>query len=272
MIRTVMLGVVFALASLTEAHAAGLPRPAHVVVVVEENRTLRDVMGGKKAPYLTVLAKAGALFTEAHAEMHPSLPNYFALFAGLTNRNGDDCPATGIPAAAPNLGSELLAAGLTFSAYSEGLPSTGFRGCSAGQYARKHAPWVHFTNVPPRLHHPLGDLQSFDTLATVTFVIPDLDDDMHDGTIEAGDAWARAHLGPLAVWAQQHDTLVIVTWDEGFDAGNSIPTIFAGPMVRTGTYSERIDHYRVLRTLEDMYGLAPTGRAESAAPIVDCWR
>ena len=272
MIRRTLLGIVLALASLTGAHAAALPRPAHVVVVIEENRTLRDVMGGTKAPYLTVLAKAGALFTDAHAETHPSLPNYFALFAGLTNANGDRCPATGISPAAPNLASELLAAGLTFAAYSEGLPATGFRGCSAGQYARKHAPWVHFSNVPPQLHHPLAELRGYGALATVTFVIPDLDDDMHDGTIEEGDAWARAHLGPLVAWAQQHDTLVIVTWDEGFDASNSIPTIFAGPMVRTGTYPERIDHYRMLRTLEEMYGLAPTGRAQAAAAIADCWR
>ncbi len=254
------------------ATAATLPRPAHVVVVIEENRTLREIIAGQKAPYLTALAKTGALFTEAHAETHPSLPNYFALFAGLTNVNGDGCPAVGISPAAPNLASELLAAGLTFAGYSEGLPSTGFRGCSAGQYARKHAPWVQFTNVPAALHHPLTDLRSFDALATVTFVVPDLDDDMHDGTIEMGDAWARTHLGPLVAWADAHDTLVVVTWDEGFDATNSIPTMFAGPMVRAGMYPERVDHYRLLRTLEEMYGLAPTGRAATAEPIADCWR
>jgi len=254
------------------ASAAALPRPAHVVVVIEENRTLREVVAGSKAPYLTALAKAGALFTNAHGEMHPSLPNYLALFAGLTNVNGDGCPAAGISPNAPNVASELLAAGSTFAAYSEGLPAVGFRGCSAGTYARKHAPWVEFANVPQRLHHPLDDLRSFDALATLTFVVPDLDDDMHDGTVEQGDAWARARLEPLVSWADAHDTLVIVTWDEGFDAVNSIPTILAGPMVRVGTYGERVDHYRLLRTIEDMYGLAPTGRAATATPIVDCWR
>ncbi len=254
------------------ADAATLPRPAHVVVVVEENRTLAQVIAGKDAPYLTALAKAGALFTNAHGETHPSLPNYLALFAGVTNTNRDGCPAAGISPTAPNLGSELLAAGLSFAAYSEGLPETGFRGCWAGKYARKHAPWVEFANVPQTLHHPLRLLRSYDALATVTFIVPDLDDDMHDGTVAMGDDWARTHLAPLVAWANAHDTLVMITWDEGLDSVNSIPTILAGPMVRSGTYGERVDHYRLLRTIEEMYGLAPTGRAADAAPLTDCWK
>ena len=261
-----------AFATAAAASALPLPRPAHIVVVVEENRTLHEVVGSGSAPYLTTVAKAGALFTNAHGETHPSLPNYFALFAGLTNDNGDDCPATGISPNAPNLASELLAARLTFAAYSEALPAPGFRGCSAGTYARKHAPWVHFANVPHRLHQPLTALRAFDELATVTFIVPDVDDDMHDGNVRMGDDWAKAHLAPLVRWADAHDTLVIVTWDEGLDATNSIPTFFAGPMVRPGTYPERVDHYRLLRTIEAMYGLIPTGRAAAAAPIVDCWK
>jgi phosphatidylinositol-3-phosphatase len=252
--------------------AATLPHPAHVVVVVEENHTLMQVVGSGHAPYLTAVARAGALFTNAHGETHPSLPNYLALFAGITNDNKDGCPATGISTSAPNLGSELLKAGLTFEAYSEALPSAGWRGCSAGTYARKHAPWVAFSNVPQRLHHPLDDLRSFDHLATVTFIVPDVDDDMHDGTVADGDEWAKKHLAPLVRWADAHDTLVIVTWDEGLDNTNSIPTFFAGPMVRQGTYPEFVDHYRLLRTIEEMYGLPPSGRAAAVAPIVNCWR
>jgi acid phosphatase len=252
--------------------AAALPRPAHVVVVIEENRTLAQIVENDDAPYLTTVARNGALFTNAHGVTHPSQPNYLALFAGRTNDNGDGCPALGIAPDAPNLGSELLAANFTFAAYSEALPNAGFMGCSAGTYAQKHAPWVHFTNVPQQLHRPLDALTSFDTLATVTFIVPDVDDDMHDGTVRQGDDWAQRHLAPLLRWAAAHDTLVVFTWDEGFDATNSIPTMFVGPMVRAGRDAERIDHYRVLRTLEDMYGLAPTGEAAAVAPITGVWR
>jgi len=254
------------------AQAGPLPRPAHVVVVVEENHTLAQVVESGNAPYLATVARSGALFTHAYGVTHPSQPNYFALLAGLTNSNGDACPARGIRADEPNLASELLAAHLTFAAYSEALPVAGFMGCSAGTYAQKHAPWTHFTNIPQQLHRPLHDLMSFDTLPTVTFIVPDVDDDMHDGTVREGDAWAAAHLTPLLKWAATHDTLVVFTWDEGFDAVNSVPTMFVGPMIRAGRYSQPIDHYNVLRTLEDIYGLPLTGKAAVIKPITGIWR
>ncbi len=73
-------------------------------------------------------------------------------------------------------------------------------------------------------------------------------------------------------WAQNHNSLLIVTWDEDDDsAENRIPTIFVGPMVRPGNYGERIDHYRVLRTILAMYCLPSPGRSATALPIDDIW-
>jgi hypothetical protein len=275
-VRGRLLAAVLAAASLAAAGsapvAASLPRPAHVVVVVEENHTLAQVVASGNAPYLTTVARSGALFTHAYGVMHPSQPNYFALLAGLTNTNGNGCPARGVPVDAPNLASELLAAHFTFAAYSESLPVAGFMGCAAGTYGQKHAPWTHFRNIPQTLHRPLAELRSFDGLPTVAFIVPNVDDDMHDGTVKEADDWAESHLTPLLKWAATHDTLVVFTWDEGYDAPNSIPTMFVGPMIRAGRYPERIDHYRVLRTLEDLYGLTPTGKAANAAPITGIWR
>jgi acid phosphatase len=276
MVRHIAAAFVAVLAfalSASSASATALPRPQHTIVIVEENKTLAEVIDSGKAPFIAGLARRGALFTQAHGVTHPSLPNYFALFAGLTNTNGDGCPAAGIDAAAPNLGSELLAVHLGFAGYAEGLPQTGSTVCAAGSYARKHAPWVAFSNVPPSDSRPMSALPaSYDALPAVTMLIPDVDDDMHDGSIEAGDDWLHDHLAKLLAWADAHDTLVVLTWDEGFDSTNSIPTIFYGPMVKPGRYPERIDHYNVLRTLEDLYGLPHTGRAAGASPVVDCWR
>jgi len=273
-IRRACLAVLAALMALAGSAAAApsLPRPAHVVVVIEENHTLAQVIENANAPYLTAVAASGALFTRAYGVTHPSQPNYFALFAGLTNTNGDGCPARNVPPDAPNIASEILDAHLTFAAYSEALPSDGFLGCWAGTYAQKHAPWTHFTNVPQQLHRRLAALTSFDALPTLTFIVPDVDDDMHDGTVKEGDDWAQRHLAPLLQWAAKHDTLVVFTWDEGYDRLNSIPTMFVGPMIRAGRYTERIDHYRVLRTLEELYNLPPTGKAATAAPITDIWK
>jgi len=250
-----------------------LPRPAHVVVIVEENKSGWQIVGNRRnAPYINELIDRGALFTHAHGVSHPSLPNYFALFAGVTNTNRDDCPALGIPRDAPNLASELHAAHLSFAGYSESLPEPGFIGCWAGRYARKHAPWVHFSNVPPSENLPFSRFPAYDNLPTVSFVIPDVEDDMHDGSIAEGDAWLSKKLGPLVEWAATHDTLIVLTWDEGNDPFNTIPTIFYGPMVQPGRYAERVDHYRVLRTLEDLYGLPHAGQSGSVTPIADCWR
>jgi acid phosphatase len=261
-----------ALLSAVDA-APVLPRPAHVIVIVEENKSLAQIDRNGHASFINAIAARGALFVNAHGVTHPSLPNYLSLFAGVRNTNGDGCPAVGIAPNAPNLGSELLAAHLTFAGYAEALPGTGSKVCSAGTYARKHAPWVAFTNVPASDSKPMDDLpRSYNALPTVSFLIPDVDDDMHDGSIEAGDTWLATHVKPLLAWADKHDALVVLTWDEGYDPANTIPTIFYGPMVKPGRYEERVDHLNTLRTLETMYGLPLTGRASQVSPIVDCWK
>jgi acid phosphatase len=48
--------------------------------------------------------------------------------------------------------------------------------------------------------------------------------------------------------------------------------MFAGAGVRAGTYPEAIDHYRILRTIEAMFGLAPIGSAAHTSPITDIWQ
>ncbi len=268
---TAILLTALGLACCAVPAGASLPRPAHVIVLIEENKTLAQIDGAGSAPFINALVRRGALFTNAHGVTHPSLPNYIALFSGLTSDNGDGCPATGFSPEAPNLASELIAAHLTFGGYAEALPGTGSTVCAAGTYARKHAPWVAFTNLPASTGRPFRVLPAYSHLPTVSFIVPDVDDDMHDGTIAQGDTWLKHHVEGLVGWAAAHDTLLILTWDEGYDRDNTIPTILLGPMVRPGRYGKRIDHYNVLRTIEDMYGLAPTGAAARVAPL-DCWR
>lgn len=253
---------------------AALPRaPKHIVLIVEENKDFDDIIGNPKAPYLNELARRSAVFTHSFGVAHPSQPNYFALFAGVTDREGDSCDVTDIAANASNLGSELQQAHRTFVGYAEDLPSTGFSGCSSGLYARKHAPWTHFSNIPSSQSRSLNALHSFDTLPTLAMVIPNLDDDMHNGSIARADAWLRTHIDPLIRWGDAHDTLVIITWDES-DAPvtNHIPTLMTGAMVRPGRYDTPITHYHVLRTIEAFYGLAPLGGSVTAFPISGIWK
>lgn len=272
-LRRAALLLLGALLGASGASAAALPRPAHVVVVIEENHTLAQIIGSAEAPYINGLARQGALFTHAHGVMHPSLPNYFALFAGETNTNGDACSIEGFSSHAPNLATALAAAHLSFTGYAEALPEPGYEGCWGGTYAKKHTPWAYFTNVPQRTESlPFSALRPYDRLPTVAFIVPDVNDDMHDGTVAQGDAWLARNLAPLLAWGATHDTLVILTWDEGYDNANSIPILFAGPMVRPGRYAEPVTHLTLLRTIEEMYALPRLGRSASVRPILDCWR
>ena len=118
---------------------------------------------------------------------------------------------------------------------------------------------------------------------------------MHDGSIAQGDAWLKTNiLDGYYQWAKTHNSLLIVTFDE--DATNTltnqIATIFAGALVKPGNYPETninppdarppdgfitptgtaMNHYNLLRTIEDMYALPPSNAATNVAPITDVWR
>ena len=127
--------------------------------------------------------------------------------------------------------------------------------------------------MPSDAGRPFSDFPTdFGSLPSVAFVVPNLVDDMHNAPVSTGDAWLSAHISAYATWARTHNSLLIVTWDEDDNsADNQIPTVVVGDHVRPGVYAERIDHYRVLRTLEDAFGAAPVGASASAAPITDIW-
>jgi hypothetical protein len=257
----------------TTLTAAAVPTPAHVVVVMEENHSYSDIIGNtKSAPYMNQLAGQGALMTASYGVTHPSEPNYMALFAGSTfGLAADTCPVN--EGSKANLGSELLAAGYTFKGYSEGIPSTGSTACTSGKYARKHSPWINFSNVPAADSLPFSSFPgsgNYASLPTLSFVIPNLNDDMHDGTIPTADTWLKNNISAYATWAKTHNSILIVTWDEDdHTEGNQIPTIIVGQGVKVGHFNEKINHYNVLATLEKMYGLPLAGSSASAPAITD---
>ena len=255
--------------------SSSVPTPAHVVIVMEENHSYSDVIGDTAdAPYINSLASQGALLTSSFGVTHPSEPNYMALFSGNTDGlTADTCPVSESTKA--NLGSELLAAGDTFKGYSEGLPKTGSTTCTSGNYARKHSPWINFSAIPTSDSLPFTSFPSssnYASLPTLSFVIPNLNDDMHNGTIAEADSWLKTNMSAYATWAKANNSLLIVTWDEDdYTENNQIPTLFVGQSVKPGTYDETVNHYNVLATLEQMYGLTEVGSSATATPITDIW-
>jgi acid phosphatase len=249
-----------------------LPEPNHIVVVILENKERSNVMGSAQAPYFNKLAANGASMTRSYGVTHPSQPNYLALFSGSTHGvTSNACPQN--LGKADNLGHQLRKSGRTFIGYAESLPKTGFRGCGSGRYLRKHNPWVNFGTLPASANRPFTAFPSdYRKLATVSFVSPNMCNDMHDCSIRTGDRWIKSHFSRYARWAPHHNSLLIVTFDENAGGSvSSIPTIIVGANVRHGVYAERLDHYSLLRTIEDAYGLSRLGRAKDASPVSKIW-
>ncbi len=247
-------------------------KPDHVVIVVEENHSYEKLIGNASATYINALAGQGAFFTHSYAAAHPSQPNYFVLFSGSDQGVKDD--SCGHQFKTANLASELVKAGYTFAGYSEDLPAAGSTVCTNHQYGRKHSPWVSFSNVAKESNQPFDQFpKDFSKLPTVSFVIPNQDNDMHDGTIQAADDWLKKHIGPYVTWAQSHNSMLILTWDEDdFSKDNHIPTIFVGPMVKPAKYDQHITHLNVLRTLEEMYKLPYLGGTSEVPAIQGVWK
>jgi arylsulfatase A-like enzyme len=268
--RALLYSLFFA-AQAAGAAGLSLPRPDHIVIVVEENRSFSQIIGNADAPYINALAKRGVLFTDSHGVTHPSQPNYLALFSGTTRGiSSNACP---LELQGENLGGALLAHGLSFASYSESLPEAGYEGCMYGSYRRKHNPAANWKELAAYNQPFTAFPQDFTNLPAVSLVVPDQRNDMHDGSIEQGDAWLQQNIESYAQWALTHNSLLIVTWDEDDgSAGNRVATIFVGAMVKPGRSAQRIDHYTLLRTLSEMYGLPYLGESKDQKPITGVWR
>jgi phosphatidylinositol-3-phosphatase len=260
-----------------------IPRFGHVIVIVLENKDYSSVIGAPDAPTINSLADRFALLSRYFAVAHPSLPNYLALVSGSTQGITDDC--TDCTAAGRSLAATLAAAGRTWKTYAEGLPSPGFTGADAGDYAKKHDPFAYFSDVtgqPGRLARivPLtqfrGDLAQ-GRLPDFSLVVPDQCHDMHDCPVSAGDTWLKGFLAGVMNDRQMRRGVVFVLFDEADNdntmGGGHVAALAIGPTVRRGARVATVmTHYSVLRTIEDAWGLPRLGRSASAPPITGIWR
>ncbi len=252
----------------------------HVFVIVMENRSYDQVWNVASGPYITSLGNAGGLASNYFAITHPSLPNYLDLFGGSSYGITNDCsPSTSCSVSAPNLADNLDAAGLSWKGYFESMPST----CgmaNSGQYAVRHNPFVYFDDIrldPARCDAHVvpyarlaGDLASNSTTPNFVWISPNVCNDMHDCSVATGNGWLGSNVPPiLASPACTVDRcLLIVMFDEDDGSqNNQVLTIFAGSAAQAGVVSTtRHDHFDVLRTIEDFFGL-PTLTANDAGAV-----
>ena len=180
-----------------------------------------------------------------------------------------------------------------------------------GRYARKHVPFLSFRKVQEQSFNNVVSVDTHDQdnafvtdigsfiadpqkhpLPEYMFYSPNLDDDGHDpmsnpqeGLKKASD-WLRVFLTTWlhfddTTWVpkdeQMKRTLVIVTFDES--EGNNKPeriyTVFLGAMVKPQEVTAAYDHYSVLRTIEDNFGLDPIHKESgdgTASIITGIWK
>ncbi len=258
-----------------------LPAFGHVFVVVEENADYARVVTDSAMPYLDSLAGAYGLATQYYANTHPSIGNYFMLTTGQVVTNNDSYMGT---VTADNIVRQLIAAGKTWKAYAEDLPSVGYVGGNQGLYARRHNPLSYFSDVvndsvERRNLVPFsafaGDLAS-GTLPDYAFIVPNLCNDAHNCGLDVADAWLRTNIDPLIRSADfQRNGLLIIVFDESASdatgGGGRIAWVVVSPEAKRGFRSSTTyQHESTLRLTAEALGLTRfPGAADSASNMAE---
>jgi phosphatidylinositol-3-phosphatase len=194
----------------------------HVFIVMEENNDYASVTSSSM-PYLTGLAAQYGLATQYYANTHPSIGNYFEITGGQIITNNDSYNQT---VSSDNVVRQLVAAGKTWKAYAEGLPSVGFvtLDYDDGTYASRHVGLMYYTDVhdnPAQAQNVVPFTQFATDLASGTFpsysfITPNLCNDAHDCSLNTADSWLQTNIDPLikSAFFQQNNCLLIITFDE----------------------------------------------------------
>jgi acid phosphatase len=261
--------------------SSAIPASSHVFVVVEENHSYSSVIGSASMPYLNSLANKYGLSTQYYANTHPSIGNYFMMTAGqIITKNDSMCSTV----TQDNIVRHLLSAGKTWKAYAESLPSTGYTGCGVYPYVKRHNPLAYFSDVANSSEkYNLVPFTKFatdranNTLPNFSFIVPNLLNDAHDGSLSTADSWLKTNIAPLIASATfQKDGILIIVFDEsaGSDTqhgGGHVAAVVIGPKVKAGSKSTTLyQHQNMLKTVMKALGLSSfPGAASGATGMTD---
>ncbi len=263
-----------------------------VFTIVMENHSASDILGNSAAPFINKLASENAVARGYHdSYVHPSEPNYLWMVAGQNFGVLDDSdPASHSISCTSHIADQLELAGISWKTYQEGMGAP----CglvSHGRYAAKHDPFVYFDDIngwdgkafqpSQRCIDHVVDYSQLDVdiaanqLPRYVFITPNLDDDMHDGSIQQGDQWLQAEMGKiLSTDAFNNGGVIFLLWDEGsgtISAGDDPPFIAISPHAKPGFVSQAdYDTSSYLKTVETILGVQALPCAEaSLAPSVE---
>ncbi len=268
--------------------ARGRPKVDEVLLIWEENHSYGSVIGSPEAHEINRLAQRCGLATHYEAVTHPSLPNYMAMTSGLPFAyppwDGDCEPQGNCTTRAASVFGELAAAGKQWRSYAESMPANCSR-TTKGTYAARHNPAVYYTSIRSQClawDQPLGTTRqgalhealAHGPAAALSTVTPDVDDDMHDGTVGQADSWLAGWLPEILASPSYRSgrLAVVIAWDEGFGSGNvpsSAPLVIMSAYTHPGTRASlALNDYSVLRSICELAGLRQLGLASRATSFV----
>ena len=271
------------------------PRPASarpgwggtVFTIVMENHSRSEILGPGGPRFINALAERSATAAAYHdTYVHPSEANYLWMVAGQNFGVLDDGdPVEHHLDSTSHIADQIERAGLSWKAYEESMGAPcGLR--SHGRYAAKHDPFVYFNDIngwdgtayhPARCIEHVVDYAQLDAdlaahaVPRYAFITPNLDHDMHDGTIAQGDAWLARELPKiLASDAFRNGGVVFLMWDEGggTPAMDDPPFLAISPNARTGFVSRvAYDTSAYLKTVQAVLGVDPLPCVAETAPV-----
>lgn len=275
--RLLLVGTVLIMAA---CGFAAVPPAGHVFVVLEENHSYSSVIGSSSMPYLNGLAKQYSMATAYYANTHPSIGNYLMLTTGQIITNSDGYTST---VTADNIVRHFLTSAKTWKSYAESLPYAGYLGGDTGNYVKHHNPFAYFSDVRNSSVQKMN-LVPFTQFATdlvdgslpqFSFIVPNLNDDAHNGTLATADNWLKSHIAPLiASPTFQKDGLLLIVFDESYSSdtafgGGHVAMVAVGPAVQNGYRSTlHYQHQSLLKTVMESLGLTTFPGAASTAPAM----
>ena len=281
-------------------HAQSVPHSNHVVLVIEENQEFTTVQS--QMPWLTSIGNQYGYAANYQADTSGSLMDYLWLSSGSCE--GGDCSPSSVPPGSGNFGCTgdsctsaitddnifriLSNAGISWKEYMESY--TGWDGPDTDVYVKRHNPAAWYSDVinSATLQNHIVDFSNFATdannnnLPSYSIVIPNLQDDAHDGTPAQADTWLQNNIAPILntpPFQPGGDGILIITFDEcdaaaGGNCSSGLEHIYTaviGPGVVQGTVSNTpYQHENTLRTILQALGQTDFPLASgSAAPMCD---
>jgi hypothetical protein len=277
----------------TVTASAGPADGRKVLLIAEENHSYAQIIGNPDAGYLNRLATdygSATRFDAGYPPACPSLAAYILMTSGTTSGICDDMSPKAHPLAGDNVFRQLTARGGSWRNYAESAPRT----CALtnhGRYLVRHVPATYYLDDRADCARgvvPLGDPGRgalhddviAGTLPDFAFVSPDACDDMHGAgdcpanLIATADGWLHTWLTQILAGPDYRSghLVVIITWDEGTDSDNHIPTIVISPATTHVAAAQPFTHCATLRTIEDLLRLSPLGCAATAPSMTTPFR